>query len=128
VRLALALKDIRPAGIVFVQYPVVADPRDSNRVVESTADAAALNAALNADEKFTLGDDSAGRGSVSDGSVAAGTTTPSAPSDTASPSDATSGSASPVDPAATTAPTTTLPSTITGQSAAEATCSVGSSR
>jgi LCP family protein required for cell wall assembly len=124
VRLALALKDIQPAGIVFVQYPVVDDPRDPNRVVESTTDAAALNAALNADEKFVLGDDSAGRGSVSDGTTPAETTTPAVPAQTASPSD----SGAPVDPAATTAPTTTLPSTITGQSAAEATCSVGSSR
>lgn len=126
VRLALALKDIQPSGIVFVQYPVVADPRDSNRVVESPTDAATLNAALNADEKFTLGDDAAGRGSVSDGSAAPAT--PAAPAETPAPSDATSGSAAPVDPAPTTPPTTTLPSTITGQSAAEATCSVGSSR
>ncbi|MET4052892.1 LCP family protein required for cell wall assembly [Frigoribacterium sp. PvP054] len=127
VRLALALKDIQPSGIVFVQYPVVADPRDSNRVVESPTDAAALNAALNADEKFTLGDDSAGRGSVTDGSATTGSTTPATPAETTTPSDATSGSAAPGDPTATTGPTT-LPSTITGQSAAEATCSVGSSR
>jgi anionic cell wall polymer biosynthesis LytR-Cps2A-Psr (LCP) family protein len=128
VRLALALKDIQPAGIVFVQYPVVDDPRDPNRVVESTTDAAALNAALNADEKFTLGDDSAGRGSVSDATAPVATTPPAGPGATSSPSDATAGSASPADSAATTSPPTTLPSTITGQSAAEATCSVGSSR
>ncbi|NRD26704.1 LCP family protein [Frigoribacterium sp. VKM Ac-2836] len=128
VRLALALKDIQPAGIVFVQYPVVDDPRNSNRVVESSTDAAALNAALNADQKFALGDDSAGRGSVSDGTAPVESTTPAAPSETTAPTDSTSGSAAPVDPAATTPPTTTLPPTITGQSAAEATCSVGSSR
>jgi LCP family protein required for cell wall assembly len=121
VQLALALKDLQPSDIVFVQYPVVDDPRDSNRVVPADADAEVLNAALAADTPFALGDAATGRGSEADPAVPAPdapASTPAAPAATA-PADATTAA-----PTADPGPAV-LPSTITGQSAAEATCSVG---
>jgi LCP family protein required for cell wall assembly len=127
VSLALALRDLTPADIVFVQYPVVDDPDQPGRVIPAESDAAVLEAALQADQKFTLGDQSEGRGSTTDDTAvpAPDTATP-APADPAAPADTTApGSAVPTEPAPVT---TTLPSTITGQTAAEATCSVGSSR
>ncbi|WP_423922163.1 LCP family protein [Frigoribacterium sp. 2-23] len=129
VQLALAMNDLSPAGIVFVQYPVIDDPRNPNRVVAATADATTLNTALKNDTRFTLGDASTGRASVDDGTAAPtesapATTAPSTPAPTEGATGAASGAAS--TPAE--APVTTLPSTISGQSAAEATCSVGSSR
>jgi len=130
VSLALALKDLQPADIVFVQYPVVDDPDQAGRVVRSDADAAVLEAALQADQQFTLGDATEGRGSTADESAAAASEAPAASgstppeTETGAPA-ATGGTTAPAEPAPTT---TTLPSTITGQTAAEATCSVGSSR
>ena len=127
VSLALALKDLTPADIVFVQYPVVDDPDQAGRVVPSEADAATLEAALQADQSFTLGDDAAGRGSTVDESVPA----PEAaapPAETSAPVAGATAPATEGAPTATTPATTTLPSTITGQTAAESTCSVGSSR
>jgi len=134
VRLALALRDLQPEDIAFVQYPVVDDPRQAGRVVTSEADAEVLFAALRADTPFTLGDQSEGRGSavdetapvpeapVTEGADPAAPTDPATPpADAAVPDEAAT-------PGATTPPTTTLPSTITGQTAAEATCSQGSSR
>ena len=130
VSLALALKDLTPADIVFVQYPVVDDPDQAGRVVPSETDAATLQAALQSDQKFTLGDESAGRGSTVDQSApapeaAAPAETPTPSADGATPgTGADTGAAAP----APTPTPTALPSTITGQTAAEATCSVGSSR
>ncbi|PZE57647.1 LytR family transcriptional regulator [Curtobacterium sp. MCPF17_001] len=127
VGLASALRGMSTSSMLFVQYPVVDDPADSARVVVDEANAHTLNVALQTDERTTLNDSSTGRASRES-------------SDTASPS----ASASPSDPAttpgaATTAPetpapettttsspsSTPLPSSITGQSAAEQTCSVG---
>jgi LCP family protein required for cell wall assembly len=127
VSLALALRDLTPADIVFVQYPVVDDPDQPGRVIPAESDAAVLEAALQADQKFTLGDQSEGRGSTTDdAAVPAPDRETPAPADPAAPADTTApGSAVPTEPSPVT---TTLPSTITGQTAAEATCSVGSSR
>jgi LCP family protein required for cell wall assembly len=119
VSLALSLNGLSPADIVFVQYPVVDDPDQYGRVVPAEADAAVLEAALQSDQKFTVGDDAVGRGSeaaAGDETVPPVETTPAVPDATATDA--------PAVPAPTT---TTLPSTITGQTAAESTCSVGSS-
>jgi len=129
VQLGLAMRDLRPEGIVFVQYPVVDDPYQAGRVVASEADAATLNDLLRSDADFTLGDDAAGRGATVDESAApvepeapVEPVTPEAPVDDAAPE------AAPSDPATEPAPVTTLPSTVTGQTAAESTCSQGNSR
>lgn len=118
VQIALALKDTNLTKMVFLQYPTVSDPQDSNRVVPQPTGATMLNAALVGDKPIQLSG-LPGRGAV----VAA-------PAD---PSPAATGSATPTPattPTPTTAPAATadaiLPSTVTGQTAAEQTCSKGS--
>ncbi|OIH95344.1 LCP family protein [Curtobacterium sp. MCBA15_001] len=121
VGLASALRGMSTSNMLFVQYPVVDDPADQARVIVAQDAAHALNVALQTDEKTTLSDSKTGRASeeaagtggttgTSDGSAAPGT-----------PSAASSAPAT----AAPATPATALPSTITGQSAAEQTCSVG---
>jgi LCP family protein required for cell wall assembly len=100
--LAESLKGMSTSNMLFVQYPVADDPYDSARVIVSQTDAHTLNLALQNDTKTSLSDSSTGRASTTQG----GSTSSSA-------------SASP------TSTATPLPSSITGQSAAEQTCSVG---
>jgi LCP family protein required for cell wall assembly len=150
IELGTALKNIDLSNVLFVQYPTTADPQDSNRVVEDEAGASVLNADLQSDTRFTLGANSTGRASQAEGSsgsasggasssgtgssgtgssgIGSGGTTSGGSSSSgtgaSSGSAATGGSSSP----ATTAPApsaTALPSTITGQSASQQTCSVG---
>lgn len=136
VELGLALKNINLSNVLFVQYPTTTDPQNINRVVPDQADAALLTKDLQTDTKFTLGADSTGRASVTQGeSSGAGTPASGTGTSTGSGSDSTSGSTSSgstgtatgtATPGATPTPTATaLPSTITGQSASEQTCSVG---
>ncbi|RFA09872.1 hypothetical protein B7R54_12160 [Subtercola boreus] len=116
VSIALALKDVDLSKLVFVQYPVVADPDDSNRVVADETAAGVLNTALVNNQPISL----------TGGTGEAATTDPNAaPTDTAIPSD----TATPTD-GSTAAPTTpatdvALPSNVTGQTAADQTCTVG---
>ncbi|PZE74059.1 LytR family transcriptional regulator [Curtobacterium sp. MCBD17_019] len=134
VSLATTLKSMSTADMLFVQYPVTDDPYDTNRVIVSQSDAHTLNVALQNDTKTSLTDSSTGRaseaeggtgsasssGTGSSGSSSSGTSssgTSSAPSSGSSASSSASST-----PSATATP---LPSTITGQSAAEQTCSVG---
>jgi LCP family protein required for cell wall assembly len=120
VSLALAMKNIDTANIVFIQYPVVSDPENSNRVVPNSNAVDALKAALAADQPLQL------TGTLGVG--AAVNPSPVAPAPTETPSI--------VDvlriPAATPVPTDTaipaaepiaLPTGITGQTAAQSTCS-----
>ncbi|WP_253259803.1 LCP family glycopolymer transferase [Subtercola boreus] len=116
VSIALALKDVDLKQLVFVQYPVVADPDDPNRVVADETAAGVLNAALVNNQPISL----------TGGTGEAATSDPNAtPSDTAAPSD----TPVPTDGAtAAPAPTSTdvaLPSNVTGQTAADETCTVG---
>lgn len=116
ISLALTLKGIPLDKIVFVQYPTMADPADTNRVIAQPSSAAALTAALRSDEAITLSG-TLGAGATTDPSAV---TTPSAtPSATAKPS--------PTDPPAPVVPPTSiaLPSNVTGQSAAQSTCTKG---
>ncbi|MEB0002438.1 LCP family protein [Cryobacterium sp. 10I1] len=121
VQIALALKDTGLANMVFLQYPTVADPQDVNRVIPQSTGAKIVNAALVADQPIVLSG-LPGRAAVIDESATA-TAIP-----TPAPSSSTTATASP--PRATPSPTTTpagavLPSTVTGQTAAEQTCSKG---
>jgi LCP family protein required for cell wall assembly len=106
-QIAMALKDIELDKVVFVQYPVVDDPDDDNRVVPDDDSASALFGALSKDQPIALG------GSVGGGAVA--------PTDAPQP-------ASPSTPApdATAAPGVTLPTNVPGQTASTQTCSNGS--
>ena len=114
VEIALALKNVGLSNMVFVQYPAVTDPSNPNRVVPQSSAAAALLSALVADKPVQLS------GKVGGGAVLA----PGAPT---APATAPAIGA----PTAATTPTpdaVVLPSTITGQTAADQTCSKGQGR
>lgn len=114
VQIALALKNTGLANMVFLQYPAVTDPSNVNRVVPQTAGAEILNSALIADKTLQLSG-APGRAAV----VAAPATPVTASPETATPS--------PSAPSATASPDEgILPPNITGQTAAQQTCSKGS--
>ena len=121
VQIALALKDTGLANMVFLQYPTVPDPQDENRVVTQSTEAKLVNAALVADQPIVLSG-GPGRAAVLDqiATPTPGTVASASPSPTA------------VVPGSPTAPVPTptqagavLPSSVTGQTAAEQTCSRG---
>jgi LCP family protein required for cell wall assembly len=114
VEIALALKNVGLSNMVFVQYPAVTDPSNPNRVVPQTSAAAALNAALAADKPVQLS------GKVGGGTVLV----PGSPTPPATPP----ATGAPTAPATPTPDSVVLPSTITGQTAADQTCSKGQGR
>ncbi|GGK93470.1 LCP family protein required for cell wall assembly [Curtobacterium luteum] len=138
VGLATTLRGMSTANMLFVQYPVVDDPADNARVIVAQDAAHTLNVALQTDQRTSLSDSTTGRASEesksagsstgsssSSGSSSSGTSsagTPSGSSGSSSSATSSSGSTPSSTPTATTTP---LPSTITGQSANEQTCSVG---
>ncbi|NQX26656.1 LCP family protein [Microbacteriaceae bacterium VKM Ac-2854] len=117
VSIGLALQDVDLSSVVFVQYPSAVDG-DGTYPVQDAADA--LTAAIKADQPIELS------GTTGGGSESTGTET-TAPSDPATqapatdaPTDATTDPATP----ATDAPVV-LPTAVSGQTAAQETCSVG---
>lgn len=120
-----AVRTVGLSNMVFAQYPTGEDPDDSNRVVPNAEAAAALTAALRADKPLVLSG-TTGNGAES---TPAKTTSPSAPASSgSSKSGSSSGSSkSGSTPTPTTSSggtsTVTLPPTITGQTAADETCS-----
>lgn len=117
VSIALALKNIDLNDVVFVQVPTGST---EGGVVPLQDDFDEMFAAIAADQPIALGG-TTGNGSTID---------PNAPVTDAPATDTTTDAAvdpaAPVDPSATTAPTTTvLPSSATGQTAGQYTCSVG---
>jgi anionic cell wall polymer biosynthesis LytR-Cps2A-Psr (LCP) family protein len=118
VGLASALRGMSTSNMLFVQYPVIDDPDDSAKVLVDQDSAHALNVALQTDQKTTLSDSSTGRASEESGDTSS-TDTPAA---AATPSSAAS---APSTTSSASASATALPSSITGQSAAEETCTVG---
>jgi LCP family protein required for cell wall assembly len=119
VQIGLALKDVGLQNMVFLQYPAISDPEDPNRVIPDEAAASVLNDALVADQPVTLSG-APGRAAVLEtpaptpGATAPATTAPT-PAATA-PATGTSTSSSGA---------VVLPSSITGQTAAETTCTKG---
>ncbi len=111
-QIALAVKNVPFEEIVFLQYPVLTDPDDPNKVVPDYDSAEQLWAALEANQPIVL----SGEASQGDGVVVVEPETPAAPAP------APDTSAAPTD---TTAPSVTLPSSIAGQTAAQETCSNG---
>jgi LCP family protein required for cell wall assembly len=112
VSIALALKNIGLGNITFVQYPTVSDPTASGRVIAVQSAASVLDAALVADKPIQLSG-KLGRAAVPDPNATT-TTTPvptATGTSTATPTPTPSSNA------------VVLPSTITGQTAAEQTCS-----
>lgn len=118
VQIALAVKNVPFDEIVFLQYPVYPDPDDPNRVVPDYEAADALWAALAANQPLQLtGGVSQGDGVVDVGPVEQAPVDPSA-----APTPGATGA--PVE----SAPPAVLPPSITGQSAAQQTCSNGNLR
>lgn len=120
VSLALAMKNIDTANIVFIQYPILADPDNPNRVVPNPSAVDALTAALAADQPLQL------TGSLGVGATANPSPAAPAPTETPSVVDALRIPVStpvPSDSAIPAAAPVALPSGITGQTAAQATCS-----
>ena len=128
VGLAGALRGMSTANMLFVQYPVADDPADSARVIVDQDAAHTLNVALQNDQKTSLTDSSTGRASEESG-TASGTATTAPSTGTSTGSSESSGTSTGTSTGAATSaatPTSTpLPSSITGQSASEETCSVG---
>lgn len=117
--MAGALASVDLDNMVFVQAPTTADPENSNRVVLSDA-ADVLFEALVEDEQVSLSDDSVGRGSVVDESSEA--TSSSSATAEASESAVASDDAASSSEAADDSTSVTLPSGVTGQTAATQTC------
>ncbi|MEQ6897750.1 LCP family protein [Microbacterium sp. KR10-403] len=103
VQIAMAVKSVPYKDIVFIQYPTVYDPADESRVLPVTSAADTLFAALKANKSLSL----TGKASPVDGVDVTGTAEGS-PDPSASPT---------TDPDAVE-----LPSSITGSTAAEVTC------
>jgi LCP family protein required for cell wall assembly len=116
VSIAIALKDVGLGNMVFLQYPTVSDPANPNRVVEQTSAANILNAALIADQPIQL-TGTTGRAAE----VAPGTATTAPPAAATSAPSAAAGSA----PSTASGDTVSLPSSVTGQTAAQQTCTKG---
>jgi LCP family protein required for cell wall assembly len=124
VSIALALKSISLNNIVFLQYPTRADPANPNRVVTDAPSASLLQSALASDQPVQLS-----------GKLGAATEAAPGTTQTPTPPPAPTGSATvrPTAPStggATSTPTPTptrvaLPSTVTGQTAADQTCTKG---
>ncbi|MFJ3032918.1 LCP family protein [Curtobacterium pusillum] len=129
VGLAGALRGMSTANMLFVQYPVADDPADRARVIVDQDAAHTLNVALQNDQKTSLTDSSTGRASEESGTGSGtATTAPSTGTSTGSSGSSSGTSTGTSTGAATstaTASSTPLPSSITGQSASEETCSVG---
>jgi LCP family protein required for cell wall assembly len=114
ISIAAALKGIPLANVAMLQYPTLADPSNPNRLIPDPGPDAAVNAALLSDQPVKL------TGTTGRGAELA----PSAPTSTTPATPAPSGTATPAPSPSTTAPIQ-LPSTITGQTAAEQTCAKG---
>lgn len=130
VSIALALKSVPLSDFVFVQYPAMSDPSNPNRVVPAPSGVDALKQALTTDTPVVL------TGTTGSGTVSA---TPSTPATPGAPANS-GASATPGAPAtpgggstsaaggSTPTPTSSaisLPSNVTGQTAAEQTCTKG---
>ncbi len=124
VQIALAVKNVPFEEIVFVQYPTRTDPADPNRVVPDYDAAEQLWAALEANQPLQLTGDLSGGGGVIEAGGPEGET-PVEPTETVEPVEPTEGAAETPSPQESAV---ALPSTITGQTAAQNTCSNGNLR
>ena len=114
VAIALALKNISLANIVFVEYPTKSNPAYPGRVVPEQPADNILNTALDNDRPVVIAG-KLGRATVAGPAI---TTTP-----TATPSAASTSTPTPSSSAASDA--VALPADVTGQTAAQSTCARG---
>lgn len=127
VQMALALKDVPPSDYVFMQYPVLDDPDNSNRVVPDEATVATLVDALKENKKIELSG-SAGRGVTEDPNAEPSQDPSETPGGGETPGTGeTPGSGESGTPGTDNnnegETVVTLPSSVTGTTAAKATCS-----
>lgn len=127
VSIGLALKSVPLSDFVFVQYPSMTDPENTNRVVPEPTGVDALKQALTSDTPVVL---TGTTGSGTESATPAPATSPTAtPSATPTPADgSTSGAGNTSASGSTPSPTpsaVSLPSDVTGQTAAEQTCTKG---
>jgi hypothetical protein len=118
VQIALAMKNVPFEDIVFVQYPVVEDPYDPNKVVPDPTAATALWDALAANKPLKL----TGEAGSNEGVVVVEPEPGAAPTETPTATPTPGETTPPVDEAIE------LPSSITGSTAAQETCSNGNQR
>jgi LCP family protein required for cell wall assembly len=119
VSIALALKNVSLSNIVFLQYPTGTDPSDANRVVPDSQGVSVLQSALANDQPVQL----AGKlGAATE--TAPGTTPTPTSSATAAPSTGTATS-TPAPTSTSTSTSVALPPNVTGQTAADQTCTKG---
>ena len=115
VQLALAVKDVQPADITFIQYPNLTDPDNPNRVIPDSTSAQTLWAAVAANQPVLI----THQNTVNDGV----TVEPSTPTPAPTPGSATTATPSPAPTSAAVA----LPSSVQGSTAAQQTCTNGDS-
>ncbi|MBT2501062.1 LCP family protein [Curtobacterium sp. ISL-83] len=123
VSLAAAVRNTNTSDMLLVQYPTEQDPENINRLVVSQDAAHSLNVALQDDARTQIAQGAIGRGAV----VSPGASPlPNSGSNNSSPEPKPS-SGTPVSNGAAPSDNTpvALPSSVTGQSAAEQTCSKG---
>ncbi|WP_314645909.1 LCP family protein [uncultured Microbacterium sp.] len=118
-QLALSIKDVPFEDFVFVQYPVFADPDDSDRVIPNYDAAETLWSALAAGQPVQITGDASNNGGVElvDPGTGATDGTDAPPSDDAPATDAPATDAP--------APRATLDPSISGQTADQETCAGG---
>jgi len=116
VQIALAVKNVPFEEIVFLQFPTFEDPSDPNKVVPNYEAAEALFAALEANQQLVLTRDTI----QGDGTIVVEPETPAEEVPTEEPVEPTE---QVVDPTVAE-----LPAAISGQTAAEETCSNGNLR
>lgn len=118
VQIALAVKSVPFSDIVFIQYPTTGYAPDPNKVAPDEDAADVLFAALNANQPLQL----TGNAAVNGGVVVVDPTETPTPTDGATPSPDPTASAGATEQAAQ------LPSSISGSTAAQETCSNGNDR
>ncbi|CAN7230080.1 MULTISPECIES: LCP family protein [Microbacterium] len=123
-QLALSIKDVPFSEFVFLQYPVFADPDDSDRVVPNRDAAASIWDALKAGQPVQLTGDVSNNGGVELVEPAPGTA-PEVPATDPPTTDAPTTDAPATD---APAPRATLDSAISGQTAEQETCANGKQR
>lgn len=124
-----AVQKVGLDNMVFIQYPVGQDPDDINRVIPNAYAAEQLNAALQSDQPVRLSGTTGDAAEVdtSPSATATATSAPTAPG-AATGTPAASGNATPAPsktstPGSSAAPAVTLPPSVSGQTAAQKTCS-----
>lgn len=115
VSIAMAIKSVPLSQFVFIQYPSMTDPSNNNRVVPDPSAVLVLQQALANDTPITL---TGGTG------VATETTAPTASATSGATAQASAPAAVTPTPSATST-AVALPSSVTGQTAAQQTCAKG---